>query len=217
MKINVISDILKANNILANDIRKFLEEKGIVAINLMGSPGSGKTSVLERLLPMFPGDVKATVIEGDLATSKDAERIAKLGIQSTQINTGSACHLDAAMVRPAIDSLSLDRISVLFIENVGNLVCPSGFDLGENWRVIISSVTEGDDKPEKYPVMYRSVSLVILNKIDLATMTNFNMEYFRRGMEKVNPAAEIIPVSALTGSGFDQLLEWTLKRLPHRA
>jgi hydrogenase nickel incorporation protein HypB len=217
MKINVMSDILKANDLLANDIRKLLKEKKVVAFNMMGSPGSGKTSVLERLLPMLPVDIKAAVIEGDLATSKDAERIAKLGVQSTQINTGSACHLDAAMVRPAIDSLSLDGISILFIENVGNLVCPSGFDLGENWRIIVSSITEGDDKPEKYPVMYRSVNLVILNKIDLASGTNFNMEYFKRGMEKVNPAAEIIPVSALTGSGFDKLLEWTLKRLPQRA
>ncbi len=213
MKINVMTDILKANDLLARDIRKLLMERHIAALNIMGSPGSGKTSVLERLLPMLPGDVKAAVIEGDLATSKDAERIAKTGVQSAQINTGSACHLDAAMVRPALDSISLDGISLLFIENVGNLVCPSGFDLGENARIIVASVTEGDDKPEKYPTMYRSVDLVVVNKMDLASGTNFSMERFGKGMQEVNPHAGIIPVSAVTGSGFDELLDWTLKRL----
>ena len=134
MKVKVMSDILQANDLLARDIEKLLEQKGIDCWNIMGSPGSGKTSLLERLLPMLPAEVRAGVVEGDLATSRDAERIAKTGAQSTQINTNGACHLDAAMVRSALESLDLDSIALLFIENVGNLVCPSGFALGERGR-----------------------------------------------------------------------------------
>ena len=213
MKVRVMSDILKANDLLARDIENLFREKNIVCWNVMGSPGAGKTAVLERLIPMLPKDLGIAVIEGDLATSNDAERIAKTGVQSTQINTNGACHLDAAMVRSALDNLELKGLSLLFIENVGNLVCPAGFQLGESGRIIVSSITEGDDKPEKYPSMFRTADLVLLNKMDLHEATNFDIEYFRTGMEKTNPGAEVIPVSSTRGTGFDRFLDWIVKRL----
>jgi len=208
MKINVMSDILKANDLLARDIERLLKSKSIVAWNIMGSPGSGKTTVLEAMIPRLPAKMKAAVIEGDIATSKDAERIAKTGAQSTQINTDGACHLDAAMVRSALDSLDLDAVSIIFIENVGNLVCPAGFALGEKGRIIVSSVTEGEDKPEKYPSMFKTADLVVLNKVDLIEGSTFNLEEFRKGMEATNPDADIIHVSALKGTGIDDLINW---------
>jgi hydrogenase nickel incorporation protein HypB len=213
MKVNVMSDILKANDLLARDIENILRDRKIVSWNVMGSPGAGKTALLETLIPMLPDGVKSAVIEGDLATSNDAERIAKTGVQSAQINTNGACHLDAAMVRSAVDTLNLDGISLLFIENVGNLVCPSSFALGENGRILVSSITEGDDKPEKYPSMFKTADLVVLNKMDLRDSTNFKMETFKRGMDKTNPRAELILVSAVDKSGFDKLLGWVLDRL----
>jgi hydrogenase nickel incorporation protein HypB len=213
MKVNVMSDILKANDILARDIKELLETKSIISWNIMGSPGSGKTSILERLIPMLPKEVRTAVIEGDIATTRDAERIAKTGTQSTQINTNGACHLDAAMVRSALEKIDLENLSLLFIENVGNLVCPSGFSLGETGRIIVSSITEGDDKPEKYPSMFMRGDLIVLNKIDLKKLTNFNADSFERGMKKINPRAEILSVSATDGTGFDGLLDWIVKRL----
>jgi hydrogenase nickel incorporation protein HypB len=213
MKVNVMSDILKANDLLAKDIKDYLMQKGVVSWNIMGSPGSGKTSILERLIPMFPENIKVAVIEGDLATSNDAERIAQTGAQSTQINTNGACHLDAAMIRAAMDSIDLDNVSVLFIENVGNLVCPSGFNLGETGRIIVSSTTEGDDKPEKYPSIFKTGDLILINKLDLIENTNFSMDSFKRGMKKIKPEADLIPVSATDGAGFEKLLDWVMQRL----
>jgi hydrogenase nickel incorporation protein HypB len=214
MKVNVMSDILKANDLLARDMKTMLTGRGIVSWNVMGSPGSGKTSVLERLIPMLRQKAKAAVIEGDLATSRDAERIAKTGAQAVQINTKGGCHLDAAMVRSALEKIGLDGLKILFIENVGNLVCPSEFALGETGRIIVSSVTEGDDKPEKYPPMFRTGDLVLLNKMDLVKLTSFNMDAFKRGMKRVNPRAAVIPVSASDGAGFPELLDWITARLP---
>ena len=213
MKVDVMTDILKANDLLARDIRSLLEEKQVFCWNIMGSPGSGKTSVLEKLVPMLPGGMKTAVIEGDLATSKDAERIAKTGAQCAQINTNGACHLDAAMVRAALDKINLDNISILFIENVGNLVCPSGFDLGENGRIIVSSITEGDDKPEKYPSMFKTADIVLLNKMDLKPNTNFNTDDFIKGMRKINPDADVLQLSATDGTGFKGLIDWVVGRL----
>ena len=213
MKVNVMSDILKANDLLAQDIRTMLEKKGIVSWNVMGSPGSGKTSVLERLIPMLRKTAEVAVIEGDLATSKDAERIAKTGVQSVQINTKGGCHLDAAMVRSALAKIDLEGLKALFIENVGNLVCPSEFSLGETGRIIVSSITEGDDKPEKYPSMFRTGDLVLLNKMDLITFTNFDPNAFKRGLKKVNPRAVVLPISASDGMGFSELLDWIAGRL----
>ena len=213
MKVNVMSDILKANDLLAQDIRTMLEKKGIVSWNVMGSPGSGKTSVLERLIPMLRKTAEVAVIEGDLATSKDAERIAKTGAQSVQINTKGGCHLDAAMVRSALAKIDLEGLKALFIENVGNLVCPSEFSLGETGRIIVSSITEGDDKPEKYPSMFRTADLVLLNKMDLIKLTNFDPNAFKRGLKKVNPRAVVLPISASDGMGFSELLDWIAGRL----
>jgi len=179
----------------------------------MGSPGSGKTSILERLIPMFPENVRVAVIEGDIATSRDAERVARTGAQSAQINTNGACHLDAAMIRFALGSIDLEDISILFIENVGNLVCPAGYFLGETGRIIVSSVTEGDDKPEKYPSMFKTGDLILLNKVDLIEHTNFSMDNFTRGMKKINSQAVTLAVSATDGTGFEELRGWAVGKL----
>jgi hydrogenase nickel incorporation protein HypB len=208
MKVNVMSDILKANDLLAKDIETLLLKKRIVAWNIMGSPGAGKTAVLERAIPMLAGTLRIAVIEGDLATSNDAERIARTGVQSSQINTNGACHLDAAMVRSAMESIDLDKINLLFIENVGNLVCPAGFSLGENGRILVSSITEGDDKPEKYPSMFSTADLVLMNKMDLVSSTDFREDYFRKGVKKLRPEADIIAVSARDGFGFCEFVDW---------
>jgi hydrogenase nickel incorporation protein HypB len=213
MKVNVMSDILKANDLLARDIREMLERRRIVSWNVMGSPGSGKTSVLEKLIPLLPRTVKSAVIEGDLATSRDAERIAKIGIQTTQINTRGACHLDAAMVRSAIERIELDNLKLLFIENVGNLVCPAEFALGETGRIIVSSITEGDDKPIKYPSMFKTAQLVLLNKIDLLGQTDFSTANFTKGLKRINPKAELLEVSARDGKGMNELVKWIVDRL----
>lgn len=213
MKVNVMSDILKANDLLAKDIQDLLKKKKIVSWNIMGSPGSGKTSILERLIPMFPENIRAAVIEGDIATSRDAERIARTGAQAAQINTNGACHLDAAMIRSALGSIDLEDLSILFIENVGNLVCPAGFSLGETGRIIVSSVTEGDDKPEKYPTMFKAGDLILLNKVDLIEHTNFSMDNFTRGMKKINSQAVTLAVSATDGTGFEELRDWAVGKL----
>ena len=213
MKVNVMSDILKANDLLAKDIQDLLKKKKIVSWNIMGSPGSGKTSILERLLPMFPENIRAAVIEGDIATSRDAERIARTGAQAAQINTNGACHLDAAMIRSALGSIDLEDLSILFIENVGNLVCPAGFSLGETGRIIVSSVTEGDDKPEKYPSIFKTGDLILLNKVDLIEHTNFSMDNFTRGMKKINSQAVTLTVSATDGTGFEELCDWAVGKL----
>jgi len=213
MKVEVMSDILKANDLLANEIRELLKANGVTSFNIMGSPGSGKTSILERLIPMLPEKIRPAVIEGDIATTNDAERIAKTGVFATQINTRGACHLDAAMVKAAIQKIELDKINLLFIENVGNLVCPSGFDIGESKRIVVSSVSEGDDKPIKYPVMFKGVSLVILNKIDLMELSDFDEESFTKGLKKINPGATVLKVSAKTGEGFEELVRWVKENI----
>lgn len=217
MKVNVMTDILKANDLLAKDIERLLIEKGITSWNLMGSPGSGKTAVLELAIPMLPGSLRAAVIEGDLATSNDAQRIAKTGVQSAQINTNGACHLDAAMVRSAMETIDLGRVTILFIENVGNLVCPAGFSLGESGRIIVASITEGDDKPEKYPSMFSTADLVLVNKMDLESSTDFRMSYFMKCIKKINPKADVIPVSARDGSGFEEFISWITDHTPGTA
>jgi hydrogenase nickel incorporation protein HypB len=212
MKVNVMTDILKANDLLAQDIKRLLEQKNIVCWNIMGSPGSGKTALLEKLIPMLPDGIRAGVVEGDIATSRDAERVARTGAQSTQINTQGACHLDAAMVRSSLESLDLDSLDLLFIENVGNLVCPSGFALGEKGRIVVSSITEGDDKPEKYPSMFKTADLVVVNKIDLIDATDFKLDNFTRDTKAIRPGAEILAVSARSGEGFEKLVSWVMSR-----
>jgi hydrogenase nickel incorporation protein HypB len=196
--------VLARNQHLAEHNREELRRRGVVALNLMSSPGAGKTSLLERTLREV-GGVPLAVIEGDQETEADAERIRAAGGRATQINTGTGCHLDAAMVRRALAELN-PRGGLLFIENVGNLVCPALFDLGEAARVVIASVTEGEDKPLKYPHMFRAADLVLLNKVDLLPFVDFSVEKFAAHARAVRPDARLVPLSVKSGEGFDAWL-----------
>ena len=204
----VEQDILHQNNLLAQRNRGFFDAKNILALNLVSSPGSGKTSLLESTLNDLKGELEFVVIEGDQQTNNDADRIAATGIKVTQINTGKGCHLDAHMVLHAIQSLKPKDNSVLFIENVGNLVCPAMFDLGEKERIVIISVTEGDDKPLKYPDMFYTSTLCIINKIDLLPYVPFDIEKVKANAKKVNHKLEIIELSCTTGQGLDIWYKW---------
>ena len=212
MEIKLVKNILEANEVIASENRRLFREKGIYVVNLMGSPGAGKTTLLERTLENLGDKKRIGVIEGDIATSRDAERIAHYAIPTVQINTGGACHLDGNMVRGGIEELDLDQIDLLIVENVGNLVCPAEFTIGENNKVMIISVPEGDDKPEKYPLMFQVSSLLLLNKIDLLPYLDFDMERFRRDALKVNPKLEIMAVSCKSGEGLDNWFRWIEQR-----
>jgi hydrogenase nickel incorporation protein HypB len=201
-------DIMQKNDLLAERNRGYFEAKNILALNLVSSPGSGKTSLLERTLHDLKDELKCFVIEGDQQTSNDANRIAKTKVPVVQINTGKGCHLDSDMVNKAVKQLAPTEGSVLFIENVGNLVCPSLFDLGEGARVVIISVTEGDDKPIKYPDMFHSAHLCIINKIDLLPYVEFDLEKAKEYALRVNHHLEFIELSATTGSGMEQWYNW---------
>lgn len=206
--VDVEQDILLENNLLAQRNRGFFEGRNILAINLVSSPGSGKTSLLERTLTDLKGELSFAVIEGDQQTANDADRIHATGTKVTQINTGKGCHLDAHMVLHAVQGMKLQADSVLFIENVGNLVCPAMFDLGEQERVVVISVTEGEDKPIKYPDMFHSSTLCVINKTDLLPYVKFNVEKAKEYARKVNPKLEIIELSCTSGEGMDQWYEW---------
>ncbi len=201
-------DILDKNNRLAERNRGFFEARNILALNLVSSPGSGKTTLLERTLVDRGDRLRFYVVEGDQQTSRDAERIAAGGAPVVQINTGKGCHLEAEMVHQAIRELQPASDSILFIENVGNLVCPSLFDLGEACRVVVISVTEGEDKPLKYPDMFRSSQLCLINKTDLLPYLKFDLEALKNFARQVNPALEFIEVSATTGAGMETWYEW---------
>jgi hydrogenase nickel incorporation protein HypB len=202
--VDVNARILARNDALAAENRSFFTCHGITALNLMSAPGAGKTTLLERTLNGLKGKVSLFVIEGDQATANDAERIRAAGIRCIQINTGAGCHLDAHMVAHAVEELAPGAGSVLFIENVGNLVCPAMFDLGEQARVVIFSVTEGEDKPLKYPHMFRAADIVLLNKIDLLPHLEFDLPRVTENIRRVNATAEILLISARTGQGMDQ-------------
>jgi len=206
--VEVEQDILQENNLLAQRNRGFFEGRNILAINLVSSPGSGKTSLLERTLTDLKSELSFAVIEGDQQTSNDADRIHATGTKVTQINTGKGCHLDAHMVLHAVQGMKLVPDSVLFIENVGNLVCPAMFDLGEQERAVVISVTEGDDKPLKYPDMFHSSTLCIINKIDLLPYVKFDVAKAKEYARKVNPHLEIIELSCTTGEGMGQWYDW---------
>ncbi|MBP2320046.1 hydrogenase nickel incorporation protein HypB [Kibdelosporangium banguiense] len=199
--------ILARNDDLAEQNRKWLSEREILAVNLMSSPGSGKTTLLERTIQDLP-DLTVSVIEGDQETAFDANRIRATGCPVIQINTGAGCHLDASMLATALEELNPPNRSTLFIENVGNLVCPALFDLGETTRVVITSVTEGPDKPLKYPHMFRTADLVLLNKIDLLPHLDFPPEHFTTHVHQVNPHAEVRQVSATKGDGMQAWYSW---------
>lgn len=210
--IELEQDILQQNNLLAERNRGYFEAKNILALNLVSSPGSGKTSLLERTLADLKGQLPFFVIEGDQQTANDATRIAATGAPVVQINTGKGCHLDSEMVNRALKQLKPAENSVVMIENVGNLVCPSLFDLGESARVVIISVTEGDDKPMKYPDMFHTSNLCIINKIDLLPYVPFDVEKTKEYARRVNHHLEFIELSALTGAGMDQWYAWLRKR-----
>jgi len=201
-------DILQKNNLLAQRNRGWLEAKSIFAINIVSSPGSGKTSLLESTIKRLNDGQIVYVIEGDQQTMNDANRIAAAGAEAIQVNTGKGCHLDSHMVHHALDDLKPKEDSLLFIENVGNLVCPSMFDLGESARVVVISVTEGDDKPLKYPDMFATSQLCIINKIDLLPYVDFNVEKAKENALRINPKLEFIELSATKGEGFDDWLNW---------
>lgn len=206
--VDVEQDILQENNLLAQRNRGFFEGRNILALNLVSSPGSGKTTLLEKTLTDLKDELKFAVIEGDQQTSHDADRIHATGTKVTQINTGKGCHLDAHMVLHAVQGMKLQMDSVLFIENVGNLVCPAMFDLGENERVVVISVTEGEDKPIKYPDMFYSSTLCIINKTDLLPYVPFNLEKCKEYALQVNPKLEIIELSCTSGQGLQQWYDW---------
>lgn len=208
-----MKNILGANDEIAAENRKLFREKNICVVNLMGSPGSGKTSLLEKTLEKIAGKISVAVIEGDLFTARDAERIERLSVPVIQINTAGGCHLDAAMVKRAAESLNLDKINLLIVENVGNLVCPAEFDVGENFKATVLSITEGDDKPLKYPLIFKESAVVLLNKIDLLPYTNFNLANAREDLTTIHPGVEIIETSCTNGAGVDAWADWLIGRV----
>jgi hydrogenase nickel incorporation protein HypB len=212
MKIPVIKQIMNANDQIAVDNRMIFDQLGVYVVNLMASPGAGKTSVILATTERLPNDVRPGVIEGDLASRIDADTIAARNIPVVQINTGSGCHLDAPMIRSAMSSLPLQEIELLFVENVGNLVCPAEFKLGANLAVVVASAPEGHDKSYKYPGMFAVADAVILNKADLLQVFEFDVEYFQRGIEMVNPDVPLFPISCRTGAGLDAWLNWLLEK-----
>jgi hydrogenase nickel incorporation protein HypB len=212
MKVAVKQDILSANDRVAGENRARLDAAGLLAVNLMASPGAGKTSVILATAERLPAEVRPGVIEGDLASRIDADRVAARGIPVVQINTGGGCHLDAPMVRAALAQLPLAAMEVLFIENVGNLVCPAEFDLGAHLAVVIASTPEGHDKPYKYPGMFARADAVVLNKADLTDVFAFDLDDFRHGVGLVNRKAPIFVLSCRTGDGLGGWMDWLLEQ-----
>lgn len=207
-RVSVVENILSANDRLAASNRERLDAAGVFAINLMASPGAGKTSLITRTVEALRDDLAMGAVDGDVATTLDADRIAASGIPAVQINTGGACHLDAVMFQEALPQLPLERLDLLIVENVGNLICPASFDLGVHRNILIASVPEGDDKPYKYPVMYRGVDVVVLNKIDVLDIFEFDVDHFRRGVEALNPGLTFLPLSCKTGEGLEAWISW---------
>ena len=207
-RIQIVENILSANDRLAVENRTLLEKNRVFGLNLMASPGAGKTSLIERTITGLEGQLKLAVIDGDVATSIDADRAAAAGAIAIQINTGGECHLDAVMLHEALPNLDLSQVNLLLVENVGNLICPASFKLGTHKSVLIASIPEGDDKPYKYPSMYRGVDVMVINKIDLLPYVPFDMDYFRRGVEILNPGLVTFPLSCQTGEGVPEWLSW---------
>jgi hydrogenase nickel incorporation protein HypB len=213
MEIKVVKDILDANEQLAQRNRQLLDRNNVFVVNLMSSPGAGKTSLILGTLKRLKGKIKVGVIEGDVSSSLDAEAVAREGVPVVQINTGGGCHLDANMVSSALGSMPLKEIKLLLIENVGNLICPAEFDLGEHRKVLISSIPEGDDKPFKYPLMFHEADAVLINKVDLLPYLNFDTKAFSRTIKGMNQKVEIIPISCVSGEGIDDWVSWLLTQM----
>ncbi|MDQ0202382.1 hydrogenase nickel incorporation protein HypB [Pectinatus haikarae] len=208
MEVQVMQDILGSNDKLAAENKKIFDEYGIFVLNLIGSPGAGKTSLLEKTIGSLKNHLRLAVIEGDLFTSKDADRIADHDVPVIQINTSGGCHLDAMMVKKVLSKLDLQNLDLVIIENVGNLVCPAEFNIGEDTKAVVLSITEGDDKPLKYPLIFKEASAVVLNKIDILPFTNFDMENARHDINCLHPGISIIETSCRTDNGLDQWCSW---------
>jgi hydrogenase nickel incorporation protein HypB len=215
-RIPVVEKILSANDRLALDNQYLLDAAGVFSINLMASPGAGKTSLIERTVQALNGRLRLAVIDGDIATSLDADRAAAAGATAIQINTGGDCHLDAVMLHSALLQLDLNSTDLLIVENVGNLVCPASFRLGTDQSVLIASIPEGDDKPYKYPGMYRGVDALVINKIDLLPYVPFRMDFFRQGVEALNPGVITFNLSCQTGEGLETWVDWLISRVANR-
>lgn len=211
-RIAVLEDIFTENDVKAANNRKLFDAAGVRCINVMSSPGAGKTTLLERTLAQGQGKVRFGVVEGDIETALDSQRLEAFGAQVSLLNTGNGfggeCHLDAPMVARALEGLNLDELDVVLIENVGNLVCPAEFEVGEHAKAMVASVTEGEDKPLKYPVMFRSVEVCVVNKIDLLPYLDFDMDLFLKNLRQVNPDVKVIPMSTKTGEGVEEWMQW---------
>ena len=216
MKVAIKKNILREEDRIGALNRETLRAHGVTAFNLIGSPGSGKTSLIETAYRELAGKAAMGVIEGDLASDKDTVRLKSLGMEALQINTGRGCHLSPLMVRDALSGIPLDAIDILIIENVGNLVCPVSFDLGEDAKIGLVSVAEGDDKPTKYPLLFLEAEVVILNKIDLIPHTDFNRDSFYLGLRAINPTIPVIETSCRTGEGVVKWVEWLMKNSINR-
>lgn len=207
-KVPVVEEILSANDRVALQNRARFDGAQVFAINLMASPGAGKTSLIMATIRALEGELRIAAVDGDVASTIDADKVAALGVPAVQINTGGACHLDAPMLQGALPQLPLEALGLVIVENVGNLICPTGFRLGVHRNVLIASVPEGDDKPYKYPGMYQGVDAMLLNKMDVLDAFDFDMAYFRQGVEILNPGLAFFPVSCKTGEGLDVWLAW---------
>ena len=214
-RVPVVEKILSANDRLADQNRARLDSAGVLGLNIMASPGAGKTSTILRTINgLAASNIRLGVVEGDTApVTIDADKIIAAGMPAVQINTGGECHLDAVMLGGALPQLPLDEIQVLIVENVGNLICPASFALGTHLNVLIASVAEGDDKPYKYPNIYRGIDALIINKIDLIPYVEFNMDYFRRGVEMLNPGVTTFPISCRTGDGVEEWVKWLVAKV----
>ena len=208
MKVVVKADILGRNDAAAAENAALFAQHGIYALNLLGSPGAGKTSLLERTLQELAGDLRVAVVEGDLFTTKDAARIERCGAPVVQINTSGGCHLDAPMVKSALSSIDLDSLDMLIIENVGNLVCPAEFELGQDKKAVVLAITEGDDKPLKYPLMFKEADAALLNKVDLLPYTDFDLESATDDIRTLHPGIEVMAIACRTGEGLAAWYDW---------
>lgn len=208
----IVENILNANDRLAKENRSRIDAAGVFSINILASPGAGKTSLIEQTLPRLKDKLRVAVVDGDIATSIDADRAAQAGAQAAiQVNTGGDCHLDAVMLRGALEQLDLTQFDLLIVENVGNLVCPANFKLGTHKTVLVASIPEGDDKPYKYPGTYRGVDALVINKVDLLPYVPFRMDYFENGIQVLNPDVITFRTSCTTGQGLDEWVDWLIQ------
>lgn len=212
-KVSIVEQVHSVNDQLAAENQDRLKEAGVFSINLMASPGAGKTSLIEKTLGGLDQAISVAAVDGDVATSIDADRAAEAGATAVQINTGGQCHIDAAMLRSALDTLNLSDFDLLLVENVGNLICPASFKLGTDKNILIASIPEGADKPYKYPAMYQDVDALIINKIDLLPYIDFDMSYFKKGVEMLNPGLITFPVSCRSGEGLTDWVDWLTEQI----